>query len=180
MAEKKKIEKIGKDKNPMKQIIIDKVTLNIGMGVGGEQLEIAASLLEKITGCKPVQTLAKVRNPTFKIRKGNPIGVKVTVRGKGAEELLGRALKSVEGKLSKRSFDRTGNFSFGVKEYIDFPGMKYDPRIGIMGFDVCVTLRRPGWRVASRHRAKSGVGKPHAITKAEAIEFAKGLGAEVF
>jgi large subunit ribosomal protein L5 len=65
-----------------------------------------------------------------------------------------------------------GNFSFGIKEYIDLPGMKFDPDIGIFGMDVCVTLERRGYRV-KRKRLKSKVGKKHLISKQEAIEWVK-------
>ncbi len=166
--------------NPMREVRIDKVTLNIGMGVSGEPLELAGRLLERITGQKPVKTLAKERNPTWKIRKGLPIGVKVTLRGAKAREVLMNAFKAVDNRISKKSFDRYGNFSFGVKEYIDYPGIKYDPEIGILGFDVCVTLVRPGIRVQRRKRAKSKIGKNHRVSRDEAIEFVKNLGVEVY
>ncbi|NPA22395.1 MAG: 50S ribosomal protein L5 [Candidatus Micrarchaeota archaeon] len=159
--------------NPMREIKIEKVTLNIGVGQPGERLENAKKLLERITGKKATFTQAKVRNPTFKIRPGLPIGVKVTLRGKDAEEILRKAFKSVKNKISKKSFDEAGNFSIGIKEYIDFPGAKYDPEIGMFGFDVVVTLERPGYRVKKRKRAPSKVGKHHRIKPEEAMEYIK-------
>ncbi|MFH1470709.1 MAG: 50S ribosomal protein L5 [Candidatus Micrarchaeota archaeon] len=165
--------------NAMKEIIIEKVTLNIGSGEAGQKLENAKTLLEVMTNRNPIVTTAKVRNPVFKIKKGDPIGAKVTIRGKAAKEILERALKAVEHTLKERSFDENGNFSFGVKEYIDFPGVKYDPKIGIIGFDVCVTLRRRGARVSSRRHAKGRVGKKHKLTRDDGIAFAKGLNVTV-
>ncbi|MCX8197157.1 MAG: 50S ribosomal protein L5 [Candidatus Micrarchaeota archaeon] len=159
--------------NQMKEILIDKVTLNIGVGKGGQELENAKILLERLTGAKAVPTKAKVRNPVFRIKKGDPIGTKTTLRGQKAIEFLKKALKAKSFTLSSRCFDKEGNFSFGIAEYIDFPGAKYDPQIGILGFDVCVTLRRKGFRVAKRKRASSKIGKAHRITKQEGIEFAK-------
>jgi large subunit ribosomal protein L5 len=167
------------EENPMRQIVIDKVTLNIGVGKSGKELEGAKGLLEKLSGAKAVLTTAKVRNPIFHLKKGDPIGTKTTLRGKLAMDFLLKALKAKDNAISGRSFDRTGNFSFGVPEYIDFPGAKYDPKIGIIGFDVCVSLRRRGARVALRRHARSDVGKKHKITREDAFEFAKGIGINV-
>ena len=155
----------------MREILLDKVTLNMGVGASTERLENAKTLLQRITGKKPVQTLARTRNPTFKIRKGEPIGMKVTLRGKQAEEILGKALQSRESKVLERSFDKGGTFSVGVKEYIDFPGMKYDPKIGMMGFDVCVTFKRRGIRIARRKIGTARLPKKQRVTREEAKEF---------
>ncbi|MEM3555348.1 MAG: 50S ribosomal protein L5 [Candidatus Micrarchaeia archaeon] len=164
----------------MREIKIEKVTANIGVGEGGEKLERCLALLTNLAGRQAVKTLARVRNPTFKIKKGDPIGVKVTLRGKEAEEFLMKALDAVDKKISSNCFDEHGNFSFGVKEYIDFPGAKYDPKLGIVGFDVCVTLKRKGWRVEERRRGKSKIGGRHRITREEGMTFAKEkLGVEV-
>ncbi|MFN7088505.1 MAG: 50S ribosomal protein L5, partial [Candidatus Paceibacteria bacterium] len=128
----------------------------------------------------PVLTKAKTRNPTWKIRKGDEIGTRVTLRKSAAENVLRNALEAVDFKLKENSFDKFGNVSFGVKEYIDYPGIKYDPKIGMYGFDVCVTLRRRGKRVSERMRKKATLGKAHLIKKEEAIEFAKQrLGAKI-
>lgn len=161
--------------NPMREIVIDKVTLNVGVGEGGQKLENAKALLNRISGKKPATTLARIRSPTWGLKKGDPIGTKVTVRGKEATELLKRALDAVDYNVNARSFDKGGNFAFGVREYIDFPGVKYDPKIGMMGFDVCVTLKRRGGRVLRRKRAAARrIAPPHRITTDQAREFAKG------
>ncbi|MGC9058088.1 MAG: 50S ribosomal protein L5 [Candidatus Micrarchaeia archaeon] len=155
----------------MREIKIDKVVVNIGIGKAGEPLENTASFLEKLAGKKPVITKARSRNPTWNLRKGLPIGVKVTFRGAEAEEFLRKAFEAVGNKISKNSFDGRGNFSFGVAEYIDFPGVKYDPKVGMLGFDVCVSLKRPGYRVMRRRVARSKIGKRHIITNEEAQKF---------
>ena len=161
--------------NKMREAVVDKVTLNIGVGKAGEELENAKTLLERLSGAKAVPTHAKVRNPVFRIKKGDIIGTKTTLRGSRAIEFAKKALKVKNFTLPPRSFDREGNFSFGVPEYIEFPGAKYDPQIGMLGFDVCVTLRRRGFRVCRRRRGKSRVGHAHRLSKQEGIEFAKSV-----
>jgi large subunit ribosomal protein L5 len=171
--------------NPMKKIRIEKVTLNIGVGEPGERLEKALEVLKRILALaginqKPVKTEAKVRVQRWGIRPGLEIGAKVTVRGEKAVKLLNLLLDAVDRKIPERSFDERGNFSFGIREYIDIPGMKYDPSIGIYGLDVCVTLERPGYRVKRRKRRRSRVGKTHLITREEAIQYVKeAFGVEV-
>ncbi len=167
--------------NPMRQVVIDKVTLNIGVGHAGADLENAKTLLERLSGHKAVETLAKVRNPVFKIKKGDPIGAKTTLRGAEAVEFVKKALHTRAYKLPKRCIDKEGHFSFGVPEYIEFPGAKYDPKIGIIGFDVCVTLRRKGGaRVSRRRVARACIGSAHRISREDAQGFAQeALGVEL-
>jgi large subunit ribosomal protein L5 len=159
--------------NPMREIMIEKVTANIGIGASGDRLDNAKELLEKLTDSKVVLTRAKKRNPTFKLRVGLEIGVKTNLRGPKAMAFLEKSLAAKKKVLHESNFDKFGNFSFGIHEYIDFPGAKYDPKIGMMGFDVCVTLKRRGKRVGERRVKRSSVGKPHLISREEGIEFAK-------
>ena len=161
----------SKKANPMRAIRIEKVTLNIGCGEGGEKLERALKLLEKLTGRKPVITRTHKRT-TFGMAKNRPIGAKVTLRKALAYEFLKKALAAKDNKLPASCFDEFGNFSFGIPEYIDIPGVKFDPEIGILGMDVCVTLERPGYRV-KRKKIKRKIGKNHVIRKEEAIEWVK-------
>lgn len=158
--------------NPMREIRLEKVTINIGAGESGPNLEMAKRLLEKISEGKVVVTKTHKRS-TFGVAKRRPIGVKITMRGKRAREFLVRVLKARENRISPDQFDDNGNFSMGIKEYIDLPGLKYDPEIGIMGMDVCVTLARPGFRVKSRKIRPKKVGKRQRITKEEAREWVK-------
>jgi large subunit ribosomal protein L5 len=153
--------------NPMRTIRLEKLTLNIGAGEAGPGLDKAKALLEKLSQKKVVVTSARKRT-TFGTPKGRPIGVKVTLRGQAARELLERLLQASDNRLRPGQFDSNGNFSFGIKEYIHIPGFKYDPDIGILGMDVCVTLMRPGFRV-SRKRIRPGrIGRSHRITPEEA------------
>ena len=157
--------------NPMREIRIEKVTVNIGVGEAGDKLEHAYDLLKRITGKKPVKTFGKKRIPNWNVRPGLPIGVKVTLRGKDAEEMLKRFFQAVENKVSISNFDDQGNLSFGISEYVHIPGVKYDPSIGIYGMDVNVTLERPGYRVKKRKYLKRKIGKNHIITKEDAAKF---------
>jgi len=130
--------------------------------------------MEALTGSTAIETKAKDRNPTFKLKKkGSQIGVKTTLRGKSAAEFLTKALAAKKKVLKESNFDNRGNFSFGIKEYIDFPGAKYNPNMAMIGFDVCVTLIRSGERVKRRNLKASKVGKKHLLTKEDAMEFAK-------
>lgn len=162
----------GKEgQNPMRSIRVEKVTVNMGMGGPGEEMEKAREIMQRITGAKPVATKAKSRLPTWNIRPGLEIGLKTTLRGKPAEEFLRKALAAKENTLNPKNFDRTGNFAFGIKEYIDIPGSKYDPKLGIRGLDVLVTLERPGFRVKKRKLKNAKVGARHRISKDEAVQF---------
>src|SRR3989338_1045653 len=153
----------------MRDIRIEKITLNIGCGTK-TPIETARNILTNVSGAKVVITKTKKRS-TFNVPKNKEIGCKITVR-KNTGPFLKRLLEAKENKLAARNFDNTGNFSFGIKEYIDVPGMEYDPKIGVLGFDVCVTLERPGYRI-KRKRLPRKLGKEHTIKKEDAMEFAK-------
>ncbi|AGK60151.1 LSU ribosomal protein L5P [Archaeoglobus sulfaticallidus PM70-1] len=164
--------------NPMRELMIDKVVINMGIGESGERLQRASKLLEELIEQKPAITHAVKTIKNFGIRKGEPIGLKVTLRGEKAEEFLKRALVVKENKLKRKQVN-AGEFSFGIHEHIDLPGVDYDPDVGIFGMDVCVSLRRRGYRVKRRRISRSKIGKNHLITKEETIEFLKKLGVEV-
>jgi large subunit ribosomal protein L5 len=157
--------------NPMREIRVGKVVLNIGLGKSGEAIERGKRVLEQVTGQKPSQRRAKKSVRDFGIHKGEPIGVAVTVRGKDTTEVIEKLLSARERRLSESSFDPKGSVSFGVKEHIEIPGIRYDPSIGILGMNVSVLLERPGYRVARRGRRTSRVGKDHFVTKEDAINY---------
>lgn len=159
--------------NPMLKPRIEKVTVNMSVGKSGTPLEQAATILQQLTNQKPSKRKAKKTIREFGIRKGESIACLVTLRKEKAEEFLRKALQAVDNKLSKYSFDRQGNFSFGIKEHIEIPGTKYVPELGIHGMDVSVSLGRAGYRVKRRHRVKSKIGKDHLLTADEAILFIK-------
>ncbi|MEM2963560.1 MAG: 50S ribosomal protein L5 [Candidatus Anstonellales archaeon] len=159
-------------KNPMQEVCIEKVTLNMGVGSSGEPLQNAKILLERLSGRKAISTKARTRNPTFKIKRGDEIGAKVTLRGKEAYDFLKKAFIARGNKLSSRSIDGFGNFSFGIPEYIEFPGAKYDPKIGILGFEVAVTMkRRGGVRIARRKRCRAKLPKRQHPSPQETTNF---------
>ncbi len=157
--------------NPMREIRIEKVTLNVGAGEGGDKLMKAEKVLQEITGRKPVRTFAKETIRDFGIRQGDPVGCKITLRGEAAAATLKRLLEAVEKRLNKAAFDDQGNFSFGIKEHIDISGIKYDPEVGIFGMDVSTTLCRPGYRIKYRRRETRRIPKAHRVTKDDAVGF---------
>ncbi len=159
--------------NKMREIGIEKVTLNIGTGEAGEKLEKAKQLLSLITGAKPVTNKSTGRIPNWSVRPGLELGVKVTLRGKKAEEVIARLLQARENTLNDKSFDNYGNFSFGLTEYIDIEGMSYQPEIGSMGLEAAVTIERKGFRIKRRKYLKKQVPHKHRITKEESMEFVK-------
>ncbi len=157
--------------NPMREIRIEKVTLNVGAGKDQTKLEKGMLLLKNVTGINPVKTFTNKRIPSWGLRPGLPIGCKLTLRKKKAEEILLRLLDAKDNKLSLRQFDKEGNIAFGIHEYIDIPGIKYDPKIEIMGLEVCVTLERQGFRIKRRKIMRRKMSNKHRIKKEEAIEF---------
>lgn len=157
----------------MREPMIGKVVVNITTGQSGEPLEKAMTILENITRQKPCTRRAKQTIRTFNIRRKEPISCMVTLRGNRAEGFLGKAFAAVGKRINPRSFDREGNFAFGIKEHIDIPGQRYDPNLGITGMDVMATVERPGFRVARRRRGRSKVGRSHRVTREESIEFIK-------
>jgi large subunit ribosomal protein L5 len=159
---------------------IEKVSVNIALGKSGEPLDKAVQVLKQLTGQQPCKRKAKKTIRDFGIRKGEPIACLVTLRKEKAIEFLKKALHAVDNKISKSSFDRYGNVSFGIKEHIEIPGVKYVPELGIFGMDICLTLTRPGYRVKNRRRAKSKIGAKHLLTPEEAMIFLKDeLGVEI-
>jgi large subunit ribosomal protein L5 len=150
---------------------IKKVVVNIGVGDAGERLVKAQKVLEMVTKHKPLITTAKITNRDLGVREGMPIGCKVTLRGAEAEDFVKRALETRERRIAAYSFDPEGNLSFGVSDYTDFAGMRYDPEIGIFGMDVSVVIQRPGYRIGQRRIMKRRLPKQHRMTRAEAIEF---------
>ena len=157
--------------NLMKKISITKVVLNMGVGKSGDPIEIGKKALEQITGKKPNPRNAKKTERDWGVRKGEPIGVAVTVRGDDATKLLKKLLVAKDNQVKDSAFDNEGNLSFGIKEHIDIPEIKYDPKIGILGLEVSVTLGRPGFNIKLRSLHKSKIGKNHRIRKNDAIKF---------
>jgi large subunit ribosomal protein L5 len=150
--------------HPMLQPRIEKVVVNLNAGKSGEPLEKASRVLKEITDQNPVKRKAKKSIRDFGIREGESIAVVVTLRRQKAIDFLKKVLPIVDNKVSKRSFDEFGNFSFGLKEHIEIPGVRYDPDIGIFGMDVCVTVNRPGQRIKTRRKRTSCGSKAQVNT----------------
>lgn len=159
--------------NPMKQPFLEKLVLSIGVGGGGEELERAVAVLRTITEKEPKRTLSKKNVKEWDIRKGRPIGCKVTVRGEEAEKLLKRLLIVNNNKMLIKSFDNRGNFGFGIEEHISIPGIEYDNAIGIYGLNVTGRIVRPGMRVQNRRVRRAKIPKHHYVSKDEAQYFLK-------
>ncbi len=157
--------------NIMRTPRIEKVTVHMSVGESGKKLSNAEMIMQTITGQKPVRNFAKKTLPAFGIKKGEAIGCKVTLRGARAEKFLNKAFAIKEKQLSLKSFDRTGNFAFGIEEHTDFPGLEYDPEIGIYGMDVIVALERPGYRVKRRKAQQHEMPAGHKLTKEDSISF---------
>jgi large subunit ribosomal protein L5 len=157
--------------NPHRAVRVLKAVVNVGVGESGEPLAKASKVLQMVTGQKPIQTRSHSTNRDFGIRKGQAIGAKVTLRGPAAVQFLTRAFDARDKQLDGESIDRNGNFSFGVADYTDFAGMKYDPAIGIHGMDVAVELGRAGYRVRNRRSQQRPVPKRLRSTSEETREF---------
>lgn len=157
--------------NPMQNLRIEKVVVHMGVGESGEKLVKAENIIKEITGQKPIRSIAKKTQPAFGIRKGAPIGCRVTLRGDGAEQFIQTALGIIEKRLSPFQFDQNGTFSFGIEEHTDFPGQSYDPMIGIYGMDVNVVLSRRGLRVSRRSIQQQKIPAHQKVNRDAAIAF---------
>lgn len=163
-----------------RRVRIGKVVLNIGVGRSGEAIERARRVIEDLVKQKASFRIAKKSIRDFGVHKGEPIGMMVTVRGSRAPEILKLLLQSRENKIPSTSFDDFGNCSFGIKEHIEIPGVRYSPEIGIFGMNVSTVLERSGYRVARRNRASSKIGRGHRVSRDEALEYFKqNFGVEV-
>ncbi|MGH8672304.1 MAG: 50S ribosomal protein L5, partial [Burkholderiales bacterium] len=125
-----------------------KITLNMGVGeavADKKVVERAAADLEKIAGQKPVVTKARVSISNFKVRKGYPVGCKVTLRGRRMYEFLDRLISVAMPRVrdfrgvSGKAFDGRGGYSMGVREQIIFPEIEYDKIDALRGLNVCIT-----------------------------------------
>ena len=168
------------EEQPMLKPRIEKVVVNLSVGKSGEPLEKASKVLKELTNQTPVKKKAKKTIRDFGVRQGEPIACVVTLRKQKAIDFLKKVLPVVDNKISRSSFDRQGNFAFGIKEHIEIAGVKYDPDVGIFGMDVCVSMSRPGYRVKNRRKGKAQLGSKHVLTPEEAVVFVKQtLGVEI-
>lgn len=152
---------------------IEKITVNIGVGEAGERLEKAQSVIKDITGQKSIQTLSKITSKDWGLRKRMPIGCKVTLRNKVAEDFLNQALQTRENKIAEYAFDDQGNISFGIPDHTLFKSQKYNPNIGIFGMDVSITMEKPGYRIKHRRLLRRKIPTKHKVKREETIKFFK-------
>ena len=145
---------------------IEKIILNMGLGLDGNDSKILKSCeedLAKITGQKPVITKFKKSVATFKTRKGSNAGLKVTLRKDKMYEFLDRLvnialprIKDFRG-LSPNSFDKFGNYTFGVKEHIIFPEVSFEKADKVRGLDIVIVI--------------SSKNKDHSLALLEQLNF---------
>jgi large subunit ribosomal protein L5 len=157
--------------NPYRAVRVIKVVVNAGVGESGEPRTKAEKVLQMVTHQKPVATRSHSTNRDFGIRKGQEIGAKVTLRGDAALDFLKRAFEARDRQFDIDSIDRNGNFSFGIADYTDFSGMKYDPAIGIHGMDISVEMGRAGHRIRDRRTQARPLPKALRSTRDETRQF---------
>nr|AJS12526.1 50S ribosomal protein L5P [uncultured archaeon] len=154
--------------NPMRSFKIEKMILS--SGASGAELEKAAKLLSIISGVKAQILTSSKRIPDFGVRPGLEVGTRVTLRDEKAIELLKRLLGAIDNKISKKQVS-DNHFSFGVKEYIEIPGMEYQRDLGIRGLNVTVVFSRPGMRVKRKKIKSSKVSKKQFVSSEEIIKY---------
>jgi len=151
VVRKKLVEQFGY-KNPMQVPVLDKIVINMGIGEAAadrKKVESAAADLTLISGQKPVITKARKSIANFKLRDGQPIGCKVTLRKARMYEFVDRLINIALPRvrdfrgLNPKSFDGRGNCTIGIKEHIVFPEIDYDKAAEIWGMDivVCTTAK---------------------------------------
>ena len=161
----------------LKRYRVEKVVINIGLGEGAHDknvIEAASRDLTAITGQKPVVRRARIAISGFKIRKGDPIGLKVTLRGKRMKDFLTKLFTIVLPRLrdfqgvSLKSFDGRGNYSLGIPEQIVFPEIDYSKIDKIRGLEITIVTN-----TRSDEKAKElleSMGMPFEKVKSEKLK----------
>ena len=153
--------------NPLRKIRIEKIVLSIG-GTA-DYLEKGVKILQILTEKKPAKMKTTKRVPSLGIRPKLEVGAVSTVR-KNPEEFLKKMLIAIDNTLKKSQISEN-NFSFGIKEYIEIPGVEYQRDIGIIGLDVTVVFKRSGKRVGLKKIKRGRIPKKQHISKNEIIKF---------
>ena len=156
-----------KTENIMRNVKIEKIIL--GVGKTGDELEKGVKLLKFLTARIPSKTKSSKRIPELGVRPGLFVGAIVTIR-KDFDEILKKLLSSVDNTLRKNQVGENG-FSFGIKEYIEIPGMEYQREIGIMGLDVTIVFKRAGKRIMIKKVKGGKIPRRHRVSKEEIIKF---------
>ncbi len=160
------------EEHPMRKPRVEAVIINCSVGKSGEPLERARTILEELTGATPKKGIAKKTIRDFGIRKKEPISLVITLRKQKAIEFLKRVMEVKDNMIDYRNFDNMGNFAFGIREHIDIPGTKYNPDLGIIGFNVVVKIARPGTRIKRRRlRRVRKIPQRHKLSTEESMVF---------
>ena len=159
------------DSNAMRRPKVEKVVVNFAVGSSGPTLEKARTLCESLTDQVPTESRAKNSVRSFNIRKGEPIGIRVTLRGEKAKSFLARALWARDDTVTPKNFDKNGNLYFGIPDHLELEGIRYDPSIGVHGFDVAAVIERPGYRIKRRRRQRTKIPGRHRISQEEGMAF---------
>lgn len=138
---------------------LEKIVINVGLGQAKDDkkiMEVATNTLKKITGQQPIETVSKVNIASFKLREGNKIGLKVTLRGERAYEFMDRLISIVLPRLrdfrgvSAKAFDKQGNYSLGLKDQTVFPELSFEETTTLHGMQVNFVIGNSGSAEASR------------------------------
>ena len=156
--------------NKMREIEIEKMVLHCG-GID-EKLEKSIKLLEMVTGTKKIYVIkSRKRIPAFGISPGKKSGAKITIRDKKRiNELLERLFLAVNNTLKLRQIT-TNQACFGIREYIEIPGLEYNRDIGILGFEVMIVFKRKGKSVKLRKIKRGKYPKKQDVTKEEIMNY---------
>ncbi|MBA3758321.1 50S ribosomal protein L5 [Candidatus Saccharibacteria bacterium] len=143
------LQKELKLKNPMQVPKLEKIVLNIGLGRAKDDkkyIEVATNTLRKITGQQPVETFARMSIANFKLREGNKIGIKVTLRGEQMYEFMDRLINIVLPRLrdfhgvKAKAFDKSGNFSIGLNDQSVFPELTFEETTTVHGLQAVFVI----------------------------------------
>ncbi len=137
-------------KNPHQIPRLEKIIINIGLGKAKDDkrlMEVATNTLKKITGQQPIETTARMSIATFKLREGNKIGLKVTLRGDRMYEFLDRLITIVLPRLrdfhgvSAKAFDKQGNYSLGMTDQSVFPELTFEETTTTHGLQAVMVIK---------------------------------------
>jgi len=136
--------------NPMQVPKLEKIVLNIGLGRAKDDkkmIEVATNTLRKITGQQPIETTARMSIANFKLREGNKIGLKVTLRGDQMYEFMDRLINIVMPRLrdfhgvSTKAFDKSGNYSIGMNDQSVFPELTFEETTTVHGLQAVFVIK---------------------------------------
>ena len=129
---------------------INKIVINIGLGKAKDEkrlMDVATNTLRKVTGQQPIETTAKKSIASFKLREGNKIGLKVTLRGNNMYEFLDRFINIVLPRLrdfhgvKAKAFDKQGNYSIGLNDQSVFPELTFEETTNVHGMEIVMVIK---------------------------------------